>query len=182
MIQIANFRGKGFVSQSIEILTYSKYSHTAALFTEDMTVKLDGIDHHISAGSVIEAWAGGVRLVSSLSAQHTPGTPVDITVFKHPLSAHEEQLVAQCLLRHALNKTKYAYWNVLRFVPVVRLVMPKPLPFSYTRSHVYCTELIMESFGKAGRWLLERCEAWEVPPRDAPRSPLVMFDRTVVTD
>ena len=180
-IQVANFQGIGAISQSIRLLTYSVYSHTAAHFTEDMEVDIAGMRHFIAAGSVIEAWAGGVRLVPSLSAQHTPGTKVDLMQHKTPLTRDQEQIAAKFLMGHVLKKTKYAYRNVLRFVPIVRIVMPEPPPLNYLRTRVYCTELVLEAFIACGRPLFERCPAWEVPPRDPPRSTVLYFDKRVTT-
>ena len=178
MIQIANYRGIGLVSDCIKLLTYSVYSHTAALFTEDMSVIVDGKTHYIPAGSVIEAWEGGVRMASSLSDNHHSRTQVDIFALKSPLSHNDEMRVAEVLIRN-IGK-KYAYWNVLRFVPVVRLLMRRPIPLGYCRTHVYCSELILAAFSKCVQ-LIERCALWEIPPRDVPRSPLLRFVRTVWT-
>jgi uncharacterized protein YycO len=175
----AAYRGKSFVSNGIKLLTYSQYSHTAALFEGDMEVETNGERHFIASGSVCEAWKGGVKLSSSLSERHERGTTVDIFALKVPMTPEQEKKVASYLVRHI--GVKYNYINVLRFVPIVRLVVPEPLPYSYTRSHVYCTQLFLEAFNEAGVFPLERCKPWEVPPRDPPRSPLFKYLRTEVT-
>ena len=172
MIYIAAYRGIGWVSKAIRLLTYSKYSHIGVLFTSDMEVEVAGKVHIIRAGNVIEAWQGGVRLSGSLLASHTPDTPVDMFEFKTPLSREQEMRAAQFLVSQ-LGKS-YDYLNVLRFVPVVRWLFPHPMPSAWTRSRVFCSELAMEMSIEIGRPLLERCKPWEVPPRDPPRSPLLM--------
>ena len=181
MITIAGYKGTSFISKAIRLLTYSCYSHTAAHFTEDMEVEISGAVYIIPKGSVIEAWSGGVRLVDSLSAQHTPGTPVDLFSFREPLTKEQEQRMAACLMRHALKKTPYSYVSVLRFVPIVRLLFPTPPVNSYLRKHIFCSELVMEATIEAGTPLLERCPSWEIPPRDPPRSPLVKKTGGMVT-
>lgn len=178
-LQIANYRGKSPISKAIRLLTYSCYSHSAVRFTEDLDVQVANTLHFIPAGSVIEAWTSGVRMVESLSSQHDKGTIVDLFETKIPLTKEQEQKIAACLVLHL--GTKYSYGNVLRFVPIVRLIMPEPLPFSYTRTHVFCDELVLEAFAAGGVLLLERCKFWEVPPRDVPRSPLVFLKDSAVT-
>lgn len=179
MIRIAAYRGKSFVSDSIRLLTYSVYSHIALEFSEDMEVDVGGKLHVIHAGNVIEAWSGGVRLVANLSEQHTPGTVVDLFCLKTPATEIQNQRLASFLLSQ-LGK-RYDYWNVLRFVPLVRLVMPDPAPSVWTRNHVFCSELALEAFADAGIYLLERCKYWEIPPRDPPRSPLLYLQGSIVT-
>ena len=179
MLQIAAYQGIGWVSKAIKLLTYSKYSHIGILFTEDMDVEVDGKVHCIKAGNVIEAWQGGVRLAESVSTNHTKGTMVDIFKLKTPMRPEQSRRIASFLVGQ-IGK-KYDYWNVARFIPVVRLFMPKPAPSIWTRSHVFCSELALEAFSDGGIQLLERCLYHEVPPRDVPRSPLLMTDRTVKT-
>lgn len=180
-IQLAAYRGISKESKAIKLITYSIYSHNAAHFTEDMDVTVNGVIHHIAAGNVIEAWSPCVRLTESLSAQHTPGTIVDLFDFKIPLTKDEERIAAEFLMYHVLNKTKYAWWLVGRFLPLVRILFPKPPDNAYILNHLFCSELLMLAFAKAGRPILERCKAWEIPPRDLPRSPLLKPTRTVRT-
>ena len=178
---LAQYRGVSWLSRVIRWLTYSEYSHTAVLFTEDMEVESTGSVHMLRAGNVIEAWSpGGVLLSDTLSSRHTPGTQVDLFKFKTPLRPEQEHRIAAFLVGH-LGK-KYDYWNVLRFVPLVRAIIARPAPSTWTRSHVFCSELGLEAFAWGARPLLERCKAWEVPPRDPPRSPLLMLDSTMITE
>lgn len=178
-ILVANYRGISLVSDAIRLLTYSIYSHSAAYFDADMEVTVDGKKHYLPAGTTIEAWSGGVKCADSLSQNHTQRTQVDLFATKTPLKPEQEQLIAAFLIRN-IGK-KYAYLNVARFVPIVRLIVSKPLPYSYDRKHVFCSELVLEGFKAGGVSLLERCEFWEVPPRDLPRSALLYFKKTVYT-
>jgi uncharacterized protein YycO len=179
MIQIGACRGIGFVSDGIKLLTYSVYSHILLLFTDDIEVEVHGAVHVIHGGNVIEAWKGGVRLAESMSTNHSKGTVVDIFKLKTPMRPEQEKRIASFLVSQ-LGK-KYDYWNVARFIPVVRLLMPKPAPSIWTRTHVFCSELALEAFSDGGIKLLERCPYHEVPPRDVPRSPLLMAERSVIT-
>jgi hypothetical protein len=145
-----------------------------------LTVEVDGNAHHIAAGNVIEAWQGGVRLSESLSSSHTPDTPVDIFSYRHELSRAEERMAAQFLISQ-LGK-KYDYLNVARFVPVVRIIIPKPMGKVWERSHVFCSELAVETSIQISRPLFQGCKAWEIPPRDIPRNRLLRFERTVFTN
>lgn len=179
MLMVAGYRGIGLVSDLIKLLTYSSYSHLGVLFTEDMNVLVNGRYHFVAAGCVIEAWKGGVKISDSLGANHTHGTPVDLFAFKTPLTADQEQKMAAFLIS---QKGKgYDYWNVGRFVPILRLLFPKPEPNIYLRNHVFCSELVMEASIEIKTPLLERCKSWEVPPRDPPRSPLLRFVKSVTT-
>lgn len=179
MIQIAAYKGKSFISRMIRLLTYSEYSHIAIRFMVDMEVEYSGGLRVIAAGNVIEAWSGGVRLAKDISAQHTPGTAVDLYEFKTPLTTDQATYMARFLVSQ-LGKP-YDYPNVLRFVPVVRALLPTPPAYSWNRTHVFCSELAIQAGAEAGRPLLERCKAWEVPPRDPPRSPALMFSKTLIT-
>ena len=176
---LANYRGVGFVSKSIELLNYSVYSHSAILFDNDMDVEVDGKIHFIAACSVVEAWSGGVRLASNISENHHEKTQVDIFDFKTPLTFEQERSVAQFLINN-IGK-KYAYLNIPRFIPIVRILIPDPPAYSYQRTHVFCSELVLEAFNHAGVFLLERCVPWQIPPRDPPRSPLLYLKRVEMT-
>jgi hypothetical protein len=178
-IQIAQYQGKSLLSDIIRWLTYSCYSHSSILFTKDVEVDVNGKMHLIPAGSVFEAWKTGVRLTESINEYHCPSTRVDLFEFKHPLTDEQVKTVTRCLIQHL--GTKYSWWNVCRFVPLIRLLLPQPMPFQYTRKHVYCSELVCESLAAAGVLLLERCKFFEVPPRDIARSPLLYLKKTVYT-
>jgi uncharacterized protein YycO len=164
MIQICAYQGTSLISRLIRWQTRSRYSHIATRFTADKWVKLGDSEKYVHAGNVIEAWEGGVRLAGNISTSHTPGTRVDLFEFAAPLTATEEQAVARFLVRQ-LGKG-YDYLAIVRFItrePVNR----------WQKSRWFCSELVFEACLTAGRNLLERCAAWEMPPRDIPRSPLL---------
>jgi uncharacterized protein YycO len=126
--------------------------------------------HLIGEGCVVEAWQGGVKNSVSISKLHTAGTIVDIFNLVTPLTDTEEE----GLLRELDTQIgdPYSYWNVLKFVTR----RPGDLDGSW-----FCSELCFEDFMKHGRRLLEHTEAWEVPPGWLQRSPLLRFDKTILT-
>jgi uncharacterized protein YycO len=119
--------------------------------------------------NIIEAWQGGVRLAKNISEAHTPHTKVDIFSYVEPLS-QEQEIVATKFLVAQLGKN-YDYEAIVRFLtrePINR----------WNKSKWFCSELAFEASLVAGRRLLENCAAWEIPPRDIPRSPLLRLDRS----
>jgi hypothetical protein len=165
MIQILAYRGRSFVSKLIRWQTRSVYSHIAVRFTEDMWVKLGTRDKYIHAGNVIEAWTkGGVSLHHDISTVHTPGTRVDVFEFDPPLSEAEENTIAGFLVKQ-LGK---AY----DFHAIVHFLTREPLDH-WRKQKWFCSELAFEACLTGGKRLLERCSAWEIPPRDIPRSPIL---------
>jgi uncharacterized protein YycO len=181
MIRLAAFQGKSLISRIIRAVTYSEYSHLGMEFAADMEVGGSRYVRCINRGSVIEAWKGGVKLSSSISERHTPGTAVDLFEFKTPLSRHEAERMAIFLLSQ-IGKP-YDYLNVARFLPIVRMILPRPGPAStiYRRKHLFCSELCVEACRAVGRDIIMRCPAWQVPPRDAPRSPLLRLSENTTT-
>jgi hypothetical protein len=165
LIQIAAYRGKSLVSKLIRWQTRSIYSHIAVRFADDVWVKLGDREKYIHAGNVIEAWQkGGVALHGGIGTVHTPGTRVDYYDFVTPLTDYEFHAVAGFLIRQ-LGK---AYdWRA-----VVRFLTREPVEH-WTRRRWFCSELAFEACLTAGRNLLERTDAWRVPPDWLPRSPLL---------
>ena len=108
------------------------------------------------------------------------GKTFKVLLIKTPLTKQEEQAIADSAMYHVVHKTKYSFLMVGRFIPIIRFFFPEPGPF-YLRKHVFCSELILKNAATAGRELVERCRAYQVPPRDPPRSPLLFFKETVVT-
>ncbi|MDE2097618.1 MAG: hypothetical protein KGL39_10255 [Patescibacteria group bacterium] len=179
-IKFACYRGIGWISEGIKMLTYSQFSHIGILFSEDLTVDVNGKQHFIAAGNVIEAWQGGVKLSESLSSRHTKNTPVDLFSYEHELNRMEEYEAGKFLVRN-LGK-KYAYLNVAYFIPIVRVLFPNPPDRWYDRTHVFCSELAVELSFHINRPLFKRCKAFEIPPRDIPRNPLLRYEKTVYTE
>ncbi len=177
MIELAAYQGTSFISRAIRWQTRSRYSHVAARFTGHADIKAPqqyGRSKIVSIdpGCIIEAWKGGVRLEKSIGSNHTPGTKVDIFAFKKPLTQLQEIAMTRFLVAQ-LGK-EYDYQAIIRFLtrePVNRL----------NKAKWFCSELFFEAALVGGQELLERCAAWEIPPRDPPRSPLLKFIRQEVT-
>ena len=172
MIQIAAYQGVSFISRLIRWQTRSQYSHIAIQFTDDLWVRLGGREHYIGAGNVIEAWKGGVRQAVDISESHDPKTLVDLFEFAVPLTADEEQAMAAFLVRQ-LGKG-YDYRAIIRF-------LTREPEDHWHRQKWFCSELAFEAALTCGRRLLERCAAWEIPPRDVPRSPLLKYIEQKIT-
>ena len=173
MIQIAAYQGTSFVSRLIRWQTRSCYSHIAVRFTEDIWVNRGGgRESLINAGAVIEAWKGGVRLVPTLSASHTPGTRVDLLEFVNPLTYAEEQAVAAFLLSQVGKGYDY--------LAIIRFLTREPMNY-WNKKKWFCSELTFESSLTAGRDLLARIPAWKVPPAWVPMSPLLKYAGREIT-
>lgn len=155
-MKFACYQGIGKESIAIRWLTRSDYSHVAL---------------EMRNGDVIEAWTSGVRLVKSLSQQHTPGTVVDVFSYGEPLSAAQEAK-AENFLYDQLGK-KYDFIGVLRFIT------RRP---ATDEGRWFCSELATEVAGAVGRPLFFNTKSWEVPPGWVPRSLALKFDRRIVTD
>ena len=156
-MRIALYQGTSFISRLIRWQTRSPYSHAAWLS---------------SNGDVIEAWQPCVRLVHSLSEQHTPGTVVDLFEFVTPLRAKEIQEIWRLALKQV--GTPYDYLAVLRFVS-------RKASRERWEEKLFCSEMVFGNAWDAGRELLARTEAWRVPPDWIARSPLLRLSETVVT-
>ena len=172
MIQLAAYQGTSLISRLIRWQTRSRYSHIAIRFTEDVWVKLGEREKYIHAGNVIEAWKGGVRLADDISESHDTKTPVDLFEFVVPLTEDEELAMSSFLVRQ-LGKG-YDYEAIIRFLT------REPVDH-WHRQKWFCSELAFEAALTCGRRLLERCAAWEIPPRDVPRSPLLKFSKNLIT-
>ena len=168
-MRIALYQGKSLLSRLIRWQTRSVYSHTAFLLDD---------------GSVIEAWTPCCREVqpfwtaswdqrklSALSRQHTPGTRVDIFNFVCPLTRDENQRL-EYLARRDVG-TPYDYRSILRFLTRQRS--------SQARRRLFCSEQVFARCEQIGRALLERTEAWRVPPDWLARSPLLYLEETITT-
>lgn len=167
-MRIALYQGKSPISRLIRWQTRSPYSHAAFLLDD---------------GSVIEAWQPCVREISparhsslatrhfaALSRQHTPGTTVDIFKFVAPLTADENRQL-EFLARRDVG-TPYDYRGIIRFLTRQRDGRSRRL---------FCSEQVFARCRQIGRPLLERTEAWRVPPDWLARSPHLELDQTVVT-
>jgi len=174
-MRIALYQGTSFISRAIRWQTRSKYSHAAFLLDD---------------GSVIEAWAtpwpGRVRWVipddnselgtrnselSALSKQHTPGTTVHLFDFVCPLTQKENQKL-EYFARQDIG-TPYDYKSIIRF-----LTRDKG---DGSKRKLFCSEQVFARCAQIGRPLLERTEAWRVPPDWIARSPHLTLTKTIIT-
>ncbi len=177
-MRIALYQGKSLISLLIRWQTRSRYSHAAFLLDD---------------GSVIEAWQPCVREISgtglparqflephgrdtratispALSRQHTPGTTVDIFKFITPLTPEENRHL-EYLARRDVG-TPYDYRGIVRFLTRQRDGRSRRL---------FCSEQVFARCQQIGRPLLDRTEAWRVPPDWLARSPHLALDQTIVT-
>ena len=104
MIKIAAYQGVSGVSRVIKWITSSRYSHVAFLLPDD---------------SVVEAWDSGLRKVGNISIQHNVNTKVDIFLLN--LSTVQERQLLKLIEKDLANPPKYDFYQVLHFLPVVRL-------------------------------------------------------------
>lgn len=180
-MKIAQYRGKSlWPSRIIRWLTRGPYSHTAFLFDEQTATAcrqlrregcyLGNLEFQ-EAGAVVEAWDNGVRCVSSLSDQHTPGTEVDIFEFVEPLTLAEEKALVQEIVKE-LGKP-YDWTDVTRFVTRI--------PGKTDGSKWFCSELVFELCRRIGRLLFAMTLAWEVSPVMVPRSIALRYLRSETT-
>ncbi len=156
-MRIALYQGVSTISRLIRWQSRSKYSHAAFLCDD---------------GSVIEAWMPEVRLVSNLSSQHTPGTLVDIFEFKAQLTAAEDEK----LWNLAIDDLAIPY----DYVGIWRFVTRQP-ECERSKKKLFCSEQVFSRCGMIGRHLLERTEAWRVPPDWIARSPLLRPEMSIRT-
>lgn len=172
-MRIALYQGKSWISRAIRWQTRSRYSHAAFLLDD---------------GSVIEAWTPVVRWVipgegsrvegrgesedlSALSRQHTPGTVVDIFEFVCPLTKEENQKL-EFLAKQDVG-TPYDYRSIVRFLTRKRSALKK--------RRLFCSEQVFARCQQIGRPLLDRTEAWRVPPDWIARSPHLNLTKTITT-
>lgn len=155
-MRIALYQGKSWISKLIRWQTRSKYSHAAFLLDDD---------------TVIEAWQPCVRHVANLSAQHTPGTQVDIFNFVEPLTDAEKWRL-ECLARKDIG-TPYDYRSIFRF-----LTRERPPGID---AKLFCSEQVFLRCHNLGRFLLANTEAWRVPPDWLSRSPLLFLQESIIT-
>jgi len=175
---MAQYRGKGILSKIVKFFTDSEYSHTAAFFPDGACFVIGDRTYVIPPRSVVEAWAGGCH-IADYSEYHHSGVQVDLFSLKDGLTVEQEVRLGEFLVK-SVGK-KYDYLNVLRYIPFVRLLIPTPMGTYYTRTHVYCSELVLEAFASVRATLFERRPFWKIPPGLASTSPLLKFEDTLTT-
>jgi len=143
------------MSRVIRWLTRSDYSHVAVVLND---------------GRVVEAWDSGVRIVDSLSDQHTPGTTVDLFEFDPPLTQGQEAAGERYLLGR-IGK-RYDWTGVFRFVTRRR---------GSDANRDFCSELLDQTVQAMELTLFRQTQSWEIPPGWVPRSLALKFVRREVT-
>lgn len=154
-MRVACYQGTSFQSRLIRWLTRSDYSHVAVVLRD---------------GRVVEAWDSGVRVVDSLSDQHTPGTLVDVFEFTPALTEEQEAAGERYLLSRVGRK--YDWKNVFRFVTKRQ---------GQDNDRDFCSELLANTAQVMGVNLFNRTPAWMIPPDWVPRSLAMRFVAREVT-
>ena len=160
-MKIALFRGTGFVSENIEAFTRSVYSHAAVWWPE--------------LGGFYEAVAEGFICVSGPDVTHAKGTIVDVLAYKVPLLESEEDLAL--VAARQMVGAPYDYASVFAGFPLRLQYEP-----AAGRKAFFCSEsvfLICAAMGPS-RVLLERTQAWKVPPEGINLSPLLLWESSLV--
>lgn len=154
-MRIAAYKGKSLISKAIRWQTRGKYSHVAVMLDD---------------GRIIEAWhnPAKVRVITSLSEGHTPGTKVDI--FEVETTPDQEVRIAEFLLDQVGKK--YDFGGVLRFLSRRNKNNPQMW---------FCSKLAFSCFLYGGIELLKRIEPYQVAPVTMVRSPLLSFIRQEIT-
>ena len=136
-IYILGYKGKSFVSKTIQWQTRSEYSH--------VSIEIDGVNY--------EAWhIGGVTRNKDFCVNHTPGTPVDVL---HILEQYFSRTKLIAFLEAQLGK-KYDFRGVFRFL--TRRKHPADEKW-------FCSELVASAYERAGI-PLSRIRPSYLSPRD----------------
>mgnify|MGYP003388997292 CR=1 FL=1 len=154
-MQLAFYKGKSIISKLIRWKTRGVYSHVAVVFS-----KYD----------VLEAWQGtnSVRWIKSLSAGHTSGTPVDI----FDLDAEVDIKAALAFAQAQIGK-KYGYRTILKFLTGTS---------DDSQNDWICSEIALAIVRAGDVNLLARVDAYKVSPVALSWSPLLKFNKQVVTE
>lgn len=168
-MRILQYEGISRMSKYIRFLTWNRTTHSAP---------------ELNDGRVIEAWNGKqqkeVRLVSSLHAQHTPGTIVKAYTIKGMTQMQDDDYTAW--LFDQLGKD-YAFWGgCSRFV-----TRRDPQPYNpqtfriedYNPKAWFCSCKTFAGLMHVGINLLDRIPPWRVSPGHINFSPLLELDEIV---
>ena len=163
-IYVAFYKGKSFwPSRLIRWITWSDYSHVAVQFPDEN-------------GVVYEAWASGIRCVASLSAQHQPGTSVDIFTIEVDQTSYD--LIIQALQSKLGNP--YDWTGVFRFFAIARLFMSKDPTYSEL-VRWFCSEYVAWAFFQGFVRILNK-PFWKQSPADQAASPELTYLKTITTE
>lgn len=153
-MKVAFYKGKSLTSKLIKWKTRGPYSHASIIFGN---------------GDILEAWesTNSVRYIKNLSDGHTPGTEVDIFDITLPV----DETAARAFADAQLGK-KYEYRLIAKFITNTNGNNPDKW---------VCSEISLELVAHGGVSLLERVPAYKVSPVTLSWSPLLKFDKTVIT-
>lgn len=155
-IRVALFNGASAISRAIKWFTWGPYSHAAWW--------------HGFRGEVTEAWKGGVRQCRVWES-HTPGTQIDLFIVDR--ATHDQLMDAESFIVDQLGKP-YDYMSVMRFVS-------RRSTASRWQTSWFCSELIFAGCAHAKVDLLARVPPSKVSPSLLSLSPLLIYDRSLVT-
>jgi hypothetical protein len=153
---IALYKGRSLISRCIRLFTWSQYSHAAWIDAK--------------ANLVIEAWSGRVRMASSLSELHTPGTPVD--VFFVDVTPEQDTIIAAFM--HSQVGKAYDYRGIVHFIT-------RRPETGAGQARWFCSELVHAAYRAAGIQLLSRVPDYKVSPGTLSYSPLLKHICSIVT-
>jgi len=150
---IAQYKGVSIVSRIIKKFTRSQWSHTAIVFRDD---------------SVFESWhkngvshIDSLSLLDNLSANHTPGTKVDL--FKIASTTEQEDRFEKFLLSHENEKYDFrSVWRFLSRAPALR------------NKKWFCSELAVEALNHVDIYPQERIKSSEMSPQLLGISPILI--------
>jgi len=168
-MRVLQYEGVSRPSQLTRFFTWNRTTHTA--------VELDD-------GRVCEAWKSretdGVRIVSSLHAQHTPGTIVKAYTIPELSPGQAEDLFVWLLGQEG---TPYAFWGgITRF-----LTRRDPQPYNpqtfriedYDPENWFCSCLAFAGLMHVRFKLLDRIPPWRVSPGHINLSPRLKLDEVI---
>jgi uncharacterized protein YycO len=156
-IFVAAYRGRSLLSRLIQWRTWSGVSHVAC-------IKGDG--------QVVEAWGGsgprGVRHFDSWHRGHTPGTNIDLFLFRGLSDGQAREFWD---FQMSKVGAKYDYLGVLGFVARRSALQ---CPFKW-----FCSELVHAASVAAQAPLLVGTPSYKVSPGDIVKSPVLEYAYTV---
>ncbi|QHI68460.1 C40 family peptidase [Tichowtungia aerotolerans] len=170
-MRVLQYEGISRLSQTVRFFTWNRTSHTAVEFDD---------------GRVCEAWKSreedGVRIVSSLHSQHTPGTIVKAYTLPE-LTAMQAEDYTLWLIGE-LGKP-YALWGgITRFVTRRDPQVYDPQNFKigdYNPDAWFCSCLAFAGLMQVDFKLLDRIPPWRVSPGIINFSPRLKLDEILCT-
>ena len=147
-VKVAQYKGTSWVSRAIKFATRGKYSHTAIILPD---------------GRIVEAWQGVnmVRVISSLSEGHTPGTLVDI--YSTNFTESEQTKFIE-FIEEQVGKP-YSKWGL------VASYFNKSEYNKYEGKRWFCSQVFVAACHAASRfyWGTDT-KPWQIPPTMVTRN------------